>query len=136
MLDLVKYQPGILPVNTAAPTVVVVPPLPVTGQSLSRKKNWLPHEREFMAADLYRGDKRLIKPTLAQAAALTGAGSATSVWWAVQRESVRDEIMQGWLPMVPPRVKAPISDPEIIDFVRTVGLERVLDAACAVEAAQ
>jgi hypothetical protein len=37
---------------------------------------------------------------------------------------------------VPARAQAPISDPEIIDFVRTVGLERVLDAAVAVEAAQ
>jgi hypothetical protein len=138
MLDsLTVYQPNPGLINdTASSTVVVVPPTPVTGQAISRKRNWQPHEREFWAADLYTGDKRLIKPTLQQVARLTGAGSASSVWWAVQREAARDEIMCGLLPLVPPRVKAPISDPEIIDFVRSVGIERVLDAAVAVEAAQ
>ena len=70
---------------------------------------------------------------------LTGAGSTTSVWWALQREAFREEIMQGLLPMVPSRSlkpKAPISDPDIIDFVRAVGIARVLDAAVAVEAAE
>lgn len=113
--------------------------MPVRGQHLSRKKNWRPHERAFWGADFYRGEKYLVEPTLAQVTFLAGAGSTTSVWWAFQRELDRDEIMKGLLPLVPPRVakpKAPVSDPEIIDFVRSVGVARVLDAAVVVEAAQ
>jgi hypothetical protein len=139
MDSLTVYRPNPGLINKVPARVRVDAPMPVTGQSLSRKRNWQPHERDFWAADLYSGAKRLIKPTLAQAASLTGAGSTSSVWWALQRESVRQEIMNGWMPLVPPRAlksKAPISDPEIIDFVRTVGLERVLDAAVVVEAAQ
>ena len=103
MLDVTTYQPGWKPVNTAPTIIRVDASMPVTGQALSRKRNWQPHEREFWAADLYTGDKRLVKPTLAQATWLTGAGSTTSVWWAVQREALREEIMNGQLPLVPPR---------------------------------
>ena len=52
--------------------------LPVTGQALSRKRDWRLHERSFWAADLYSADERLVEPTLAQAVALTGAGSTSS----------------------------------------------------------
>lgn len=137
MDTLTVYRPNLGPVN-ATPTIVRVESMPVTGQALSRKRNWRLHERAFWAADLYSGDKRLIKPTLAQAAALTGAGSTSSVWWALQREAVREEIMLGLLPMVPPRATkpVPVSDGDLFDFVRNVGIGRVLDAACAVEAAQ
>jgi hypothetical protein len=130
MHTLTYYQPGRVPVNSM--------PLPVRGQQLSRRK-WQPYEREFWAADLYRGEKRLIKPTLAQSAFLTGAGSVTGVWWALQRENYRDDIMQGLLPLVPARAvvkpKAPISDQEIIDYVRKVGVARTLYAAVMVEQA-
>lgn len=80
MDSLVKYQPGREPVNTPTTIIRVDASQPVTGQALSRKRNWHPDERSFWAADFYSGDKRLIKPTLAQAAVLTGAGSTTSVW--------------------------------------------------------
>jgi hypothetical protein len=43
---------------------------------------------------------------------LTGAGSTTSVWWALQREAFREEIMQGLLPMVP----SCSSKPKAADF--------------------
>jgi hypothetical protein len=111
--------------------------IPVRGQQLRRKK-WQLHEREFWAAALHRGSKHLVKPTIAQTVFLAGAGSVTSVWWALQRETERGEIMRGRLPLVPPQrvAKAPFSDPEIFHFVRTVGVARVLDAACAVEAAE
>jgi hypothetical protein len=138
MLDLTVYRPDLGSVKAPTPTRVDAS-MPITGQALSRKRNWQPHEREFVAADLYSGSKRLIKPTLAQAMALTGAGSTASVWWATKRESLREEIMRGWLPLVPPReVKpsAPVSDGELFDLVRNVGIGRVLEAACAVEAAQ
>jgi hypothetical protein len=124
MLDMTIYQP-LCKLST-----------PVRGQQLRRKK-WQPHEREFWAADLHRGSKLLVKPTLAQTMFLTGAGSTTGVWWALQREAERDEIMRGRLPLVPsPTARAPFSDPEIFHFIRTVGIARVLDAACAVEAAE
>jgi hypothetical protein len=138
-LALYRFDPE--PINTTTPTPIVRVDAsrPVTGQALGRKRNWQPHEREFWAADLYTGGRRLVKPTLAQAAALTGAGSTTSVWWALQRESVREEIMRGWLPLVPPREmksKARVSDDELFDLVREAGIGRVLEAACLVVAAQ
>jgi hypothetical protein len=146
-MDTLTYQAGFAPVNLT-PTTVRVESMPVTGQALSRKRDWRLHERSFWAADLYGGDKRLINPTLAQAAMLTGAGSTSSVWWAIRRESVREEIMRGLLPMVPPRgyreirqlrLKAragEVSDVELFDLVREVGIARMLDVAVAVEAAQ
>jgi hypothetical protein len=139
MLDSLSDYATAKAVNLPTIKTVGVPSLPVTGQSLSRKRNWQPHERSFVAADLYRGTKRLIEPTLAQAAALTGAGSTSSVWWATQREAVREEIMLGLLPMVPPREmksRASITDDDLFDIVREAGIGRVLEAACALEAAQ
>ena len=129
MNKLTYYQPGLAPVNA----------MPVRGQQLSRKKDWQPHEREFWAADLYRGEKRLVEPTLAQCMFLTGAGCTTGVWWALQREKFRDDVMLGLLPLVPPRIaklKAPLSDFELFDFVRVNGINRVFDVVCAVEAAE
>jgi hypothetical protein len=123
------YRPNLGPVNITS--------MPIRGQYLSRKK-WQPSERAFWGADLYRGEKHLVRPTLAQAAFLTGAGSVTSVWWALRREEYRDEIMSGLLPLVPARaVKASGLD-ELVDFIHRKGLEpmTVLDAACAVEAAE
>lgn len=51
----------------------------------------------------------------------------------------RFEIEAGFMPLVPPRIarlKAPLSDLELFDFVRLHGVGRVLDAACSVEAAE
>jgi hypothetical protein len=79
MLDVLKYQPGIPPVNTAPPTVVV-PPQPVTGRYLAHNKLGRV-ERAFLASDLVNGDKRLIRPTIRQAAMLAGV-NATYAWWA------------------------------------------------------
>jgi hypothetical protein len=122
------YQPKMGLVNVTS--------MPVRGQYLRRRK-WQPYEREFWAADLYRGERRLIKPTLAQSAFLTGAGSVTGVWWAVRRQEYRDEIMSGLLPLVPARAvkpKASIGEDDLVDFVRRVGVARTLDAAIAAEA--
>jgi hypothetical protein len=137
-----NYQTGRELVN-ATPTLIriVDAPLPVSGQSLSRKRDWRPHEREFWGADLYRGKKYLVEPTLAQAMLLAGAGSTTGVWWALGRQQYREEILRGLLPLVPPRATksktpASVSDGDLFNFVRDVGIGRVLEAACAVEAAQ
>jgi hypothetical protein len=101
----------------------------------------------FAGADLYTGRKQLVEPSLAQAAVITGS-DVSSVWWALQRERFRDDILGGWMPLVPPRKKekkppplAPIvygnvDDAAVIDFARNIGIARVLDAAVAVEAAQ
>ena len=129
MDTLANYQVGRWSVNST-----------VTGQYLSRAR-WTRRERYFVGADLYRGVKQLIEPTLAQAAFLAGS-NVSAVWWACQREDHRDEIIPGLMPLMPPRPKKPqlpvpmVDDAEIISFVRTVGIGRVLDAAVAVEAAE
>ena len=95
--------------------------------------------KAFLARDLSVGVKQLVEPTILQAAMLAKV-NATYVHWAIKQAANRFEIEAGYLPLVPARVvesTTPISDPEIIDFVRAVGdLGRVLDAACAVEAAE
>lgn len=119
-MDAVTYQAGLAPVNY------------VTGRYLAH--NHLDRvSKAFLASDLISGSKQLVKPTILQAAMLAKVNS-TYAWWATRQGSNRFEIERGYLPLVPPPVQAPISDPEIIDFVRRVGIGRVLDAA--VEAAQ
>jgi hypothetical protein len=132
MLDSLTYPTRFVPVNYST----------VTGQYLSRAR-WTRRERDFIGRDLYRGVKQLVEPTLAQAAFLAGS-NVSAVWWACQRENYRDEITSGLLPLVPPhpKKKPPLlipsvyDDAEIIAFVRSVGIPRVLDAAVAVEAAE
>ncbi len=133
------YRPGILPVNyTASPTVVAVPPSPVTGRYLAHNKLGRV-ERAFLASDLISGDKRLVRPTIKQAAMLAGV-NATYAWWASKQEINRSDIEAGYLPLVPARevkpTSASVSDGDLFDFVHDVGIGRVLEAACAVEAAQ
>jgi hypothetical protein len=132
-MDTLAYRSDLGPV-IATPTIVRVPSMPVTGRYLAHSK-LSSVERAFLASDLVSGDKRLVRPTIAQAAMLARVNK-TYAWWATKQQDNRFNIEAGYLPLVPQRVKAPISDPEIIDFVRTVGLERVLDAAVVVEAAQ
>jgi len=123
MLDSLTYPTSLAPVNST-----------VTGQYLSRAR-LTRRERDFVGADLRRGVKFLVHPTLAQAAFLAGS-NVSAVWWACHRQGFRGEIIRGLLPLVPPRVSKPIPDTAVVDFVRTVGITRVLDAACAVEAAE
>jgi hypothetical protein len=61
----------------------------------------------------------------------------------LRRLDRRALIIDGVVPLVPPPVKQPalpsvepIGDARIIDFVRCVGVARILDAAVMVEAAQ
>lgn len=151
-MSLINYQAGREPVN-ATPALIraAEAPLPVSGQSLSRKRNWRSHEREFWAADLYSARKYLVEPTFAQTMSLTGVGSTTGVWWALQREAFREEILHGLLPLVPTRAKpsrvpasngkallvpnntSDIADFELINIARCVGVDRMLAAAVAVE---
>ena len=104
--------------------------------------------RAFIAADLYLGATQLIKPTVTQTALLAGV-NRNYAHCAIKRQAERAEIEAGLIPLVPapPVSKAngstlPASitgqmpDSDLIDFVRSVGVNRVLEAAVAVEAAQ
>ena len=103
--------------------------------------------RAFIAADLYLGATQLIKPTVTQTALLAGV-NRNYAHCAIKRQAERAEIEAGRIPLVPaPFPKAngstlPASitgqmpDSDLIDFVRSVGVNRVLEAAVAVEAAQ
>jgi hypothetical protein len=103
--------------------------------------------RAFLAADLHSGAKQLVKPTMVQSAFLAGVNRAYA-HWAAKRLAKRAEIEAGLIPLVPPSVlKANgtmlpasitgfVTDSDVFDFVRSVGINRVLDAAVAVEAAQ
>jgi len=125
--------------------------IPLKGRYLSRTPH-TPRECDLLGSDLYRGAFHLVESSLAQAAFIAGSHSATAVWWAVRRENFRREILNGDLPLVPARLNAPktnghalvalttngesIDDATLIDFVRSVGTTRVLEAATAVRAAQ
>jgi hypothetical protein len=106
--------------------------------------------RAFVADDLYTGVKRLVEPTMLQAALLARVSPAYA-WAARKRHAERGAIEMGLVPLVPPRLVRPktnghtlsipaqaveIDDSALIDFVHTVGVSRVLDAAVTVEAAQ
>jgi hypothetical protein len=130
---------------------------PVTGRFLAHNR-YSHVERAFLAADLYLGAKRLTRPTLLQAAAL-GRVSRTYVQLAAnpRAQQARADIEAGCVPLVPVRganghdsrptinaIKAlhrallsiPILDSDLVTLVRSVGVDRVLDAAVAAEAAQ
>jgi hypothetical protein len=95
--------------------------------------------RAFLAADLVLGARHLAKPTIVQSAALANV-NRTYAWWAVKRQAERTAIEAGLIPLVPPRVKpAPtpiIDDMELVAIARAVGVDRMINAAAMVEAAQ
>jgi hypothetical protein len=137
MDSLTVYRPDPGSINTAGPTVVVVPPLSITGRYLAHNKLGRV-ERAFLASDLISGDKRLVRPTIKQAAMLAQV-NITYAWWASKQQANRFDIESGYLPLVPPRElksRAPITDGDLFDIVREAGIGRVLEVACAVEAAQ
>jgi len=116
---------------------------PVSGRYLSHNK-YDAIGRAFLAADLYTGAKVLVKPTLKQSALLARV-NATYAWWAVRREPERATIEAGSVPLVPAQHKplllgidldalAAKPNPDLVALVRSVGIDRVLEAACFVEA--
>jgi hypothetical protein len=117
---------------------------PISGHCLAFNR----HDRvgrAFIAADLYRGILRLTEPTKLQSAFLARV-NPTYVHWAVKRQAERAEIEAGLIPLVPPQFIAPkantlpavtdVDDAAVVNFVRRVGVTRVLEAAVVVEAAQ
>jgi hypothetical protein len=107
-----------------------------------------PIKRAFIAADLVSGVKYLTAPTRTQAAALTRV-NCSYVHWAVKRMAERAEIERGHIPLIPrhgevvvPKTNGAtpttngIDDAGLVQFVRSVGIDRVIHAAIAVERAQ
>jgi hypothetical protein len=128
-------------------STALVNPVSITGRFLAHnRKNRI--ERAFLAADLHTGARVLVDPTISQSAMLAGV-NRTYAWWAVQRQAERDEIEAGLIPVLPanqithaaignnslPAPAIEIPDCELIEFVHSVGVDRVLDAAVLAEAA-
>jgi hypothetical protein len=119
---------------------------PVTGKFLSfNHRNRV--ERAFVAVDLFLGAKRLTDPTMVQSAWLARV-NATYAWWAYGRLADRVLLELGVLPFGPPKsavaqptngavpvtTLAPEVDAGLVELVRTVGVDKVLNAAIAAEA--
>lgn len=115
-----------------------VNPTPITGRALCHSTAPLV-ERAFVAWDLISGAHYLVSPTITQAAGLARV-NRTYAFWAGQREAHRAQILSGELPLVPARPKPllvpAVDDAVILDFVKQVGIDRVLNAAVAAEAAE
>lgn len=121
---------------------------PVFGRALAHSRLDL-IRRSFIARDLCASVLRLTEPTQLQAAFLARV-NPTYVHWAIKRSAERTEIEAGLIPLVPARFVIPktngntlpvakpteIDNSAIVSFVRSVGINRVLEAAVAVEAAQ
>jgi hypothetical protein len=115
---------------------------PITGRYLAHNQLSLV-EKAYLGADLHTGKRVLVAPTVVESAMLARVNT-TYVHYALKQEANRFAIEHRYTPLVPPRIKeltVPMvpevyDQAAIIDIVRRVGIGRVLDAACAVEAAQ
>jgi hypothetical protein len=106
-----------------------------------------PIARAFLAADLISGVKYFTAPTLLQAAALARV-NRTYVQAALKRQAERAEIEAGRIPLILPpsesvvpkmngttlTATSGIDDAELVQLVRCVGINRVLEAAIQAEA--
>jgi len=116
-----------------------VNPTPISGSFLARNHAGMA-TRAFMAADLHLGTSVLTAPTQPQAAALARV-NARYVYWGVKRQAERADIEAGRIPLIPnPKTNgmtaSGIDDAGLVQFVRSVGIDRVIHAAIAVEQAQ
>jgi hypothetical protein len=98
-------------------------------------------KRAFLAADLHLGAKHPTALTQLQSAMLARV-NRTYVHWAVKRQAERAEIERGLFPLVP---AAPVRangngtahiDQALFNIIATVGVEKALTIAAAVEQAQ
>ena len=113
----------------------------ITGRYLAHNKLTVV-ERAFLAADLHTGERSLEAPTVVQAALLARV-NISYAHHALKEAANRSTIECGVRPLVLPLPKQKplvpmpmVDDAQIINFVRHVGITRVLDAAVAVEAAE
>ncbi|MDA9424027.1 hypothetical protein [Bradyrhizobium sp. CCBAU 53380] len=114
---------------------------PIAGSYLSYNR----HDaigRAFLAADLHLGLRTLREPTIVQAAYLARV-NRTYAFWAVKRFPNRAEIEAGLLPLVPPAkpklsiiTSDTVSDLELAEMIRKVGVEHTFEVMMAVEAAE
>ena len=126
----------------------MVNPVPVTGRFLAHnRKNRI--DRAFLAADLHIDARVLVEPTVSQSAVLAGV-NRTYAWWAVNRQAEPTQIEAGLVPLMPASSTAhsahcnnslaaraiEMCDSELIEFVGSVGVDRVLDAAVRAEATE
>jgi hypothetical protein len=127
-----------------------VNPTPISGSYLAHNQASMAI-RSFIGADLVRGVHYPFMLTQIQAAALARV-NRNYVYWALKRQAERAEIERGHIPLIPPHgeVVAPktngtaptaapasgIDDAGLVQFVRSVGIDRVIHAAIAVERAQ
>jgi hypothetical protein len=122
-----------------ADTIITVKPTVISGRRLAHNK-YDSVGRAFLAVDINSGAVVPTKFTMTQAARLARV-SVTLAWWAKRRQAERAAIEAGLIPLVPPRLIVPkndemVADFVVLDFVRKVGIQKVLDAAVAIEAAQ
>ena len=119
--------------NGVNPTLIVSSTL-IPGSYLARNKLGL-IERAFIAADLHLGALSLF-PIVRD-----------HVYWAVKRYAERADIERGLVPLIPPQgepatpktngtTTSGIDDSSLVQLVRSVGIDRVIHAAIAVERAQ
>jgi hypothetical protein len=85
MDSLSVYRPDPGSINHVPTRIRVDASMPVTGRYLAHNKLGRV-ERAFLASDLISGDKRLVKPTIGQAAMLAGVNS-TYAWWASKQQA-------------------------------------------------
>ena len=131
------------------PEPVAMPVPTLTGRYLAHNHlDTVTHA--FIADDLHTGATKFINPTMTQVAYLARV-NVTYAWWAHKRRGERAAIEAGLIPLVPAAAAARahghgtvlpvvpdigIDDAAVVNFVRSVGVTRVLEAAVAVEAAQ
>jgi hypothetical protein len=115
-------------------------PIPVTGMGLAHLHLDL-IGRAFLAAELHRGEKHLVAPTITQSAKLAGVNT-TYAWWANKRFTERILIEGGVVPLVPPVTVKPviftddtIPDAVLADVIRSAGIMRTLDVAAQMRVA-
>jgi hypothetical protein len=136
---------------------------PVSGRFLAHNQLSLV-KKAFVGADLTTGRRPLVVPTVLQSAMLARV-KPTYVHYALKRQDERAAIEAGLVPLVPPHTKdsippvvtivtgnghvpplsngnganghplSVIEDSSLFDLIASIGVNRVLDTACAVERA-
>jgi hypothetical protein len=116
-------------------------PRTITGQNLARKKR-TPTERGLLAADLAAGRVVVSDLTLRQAVMLTGASPSYASAAAALDDRERSAVARGWRRLIPyiakqalpvPAPTIAITDRDLESVIRVVGIDRMLEAAVAVE---
>jgi hypothetical protein len=117
---------------TPQPVVIKVGPREVTGRNLAHV-NRTPIQRAMLAADIAKGDTVVVKPTLRQALMLTGASGSYAVAAKKLDTAEKRSIASGLRPLISRRVPTLPSNKMLMNMIRMVGVDRILDVAAEVE---